>query len=83
MVFISLQQSDRDALKSAASKLSTHARIGSFIGFGVGLALAWRIRSNRVRLFDAFRTKQKPTHVKFADGREGESPSPYLIPPLP
>lgn len=69
--FTSLNQSDRDTLKSAAGKVSTHALIGSLVGLGLGAALAFRVRSNRVRLFEAFRAKQKPTHVKFADGREG------------
>jgi hypothetical protein len=70
---LSLEPSDRDALKSAASKLSTHANIGSLVGLGLGLALAWRIRSTRVKMFEAFKASKKPTHVRFADGREGSS----------
>lgn len=69
----SLQQSDRDALQSAAKKVSTYATVGSLLGLSLGAALAWKVRSNRVKLFQAFRTMQKPTHVKFADGREGIS----------
>lgn len=36
-------------------------------------ALAFRVRAHRIRLFEAFRASQKPSHVKFADGREGRS----------
>lgn len=66
-----LSQSDRDTLMNAARKVGTHATIGSVLGLGLGLFLAFRIRSNRTRMFNAFRTVEKPTHVKFADGREG------------
>jgi len=52
------------------------------MGLGIGIALAWQLRSNRVKFFNAFRAMQKPTHVKFADGREGLLPSP-LPPPSP
>jgi hypothetical protein len=48
-----------------------HTSIGSIVGLGLGIALAWRFRVNRIKFFDAFRAQQKPTHVKFADGREG------------
>jgi len=67
----SLNRDDRKTLERAASKLSTHITIGSLIGLGVGVALAWQIRSNRVKFFNAFKAMQRPTHVKFADGREG------------
>ncbi|MCJ1406126.1 hypothetical protein MMC19_000191 [Ptychographa xylographoides] len=77
-----LNQADRDTLEAAASKFSTHIAVGSLIGLGLGIALAYRIRSQRVKIFDAFRTKQKPTHVKFADGREEAIPdiTPLLKP---
>ena len=67
-----LQESDRDTLRNAAGKVGTHATVGSLLGLGLGLFLAFRIRSRRVQMFNAFRTAEKPTHVKFADGREGE-----------
>ena len=67
-----LQESDRDTLTNAAGKVGTHATVGSLLGLGLGLFLAFRIRSRRVQMFNAFRTAEKPTHVKFADGREGE-----------
>ncbi|KAI9865074.1 MAG: hypothetical protein M1813_002392 [Trichoglossum hirsutum] len=77
-----LQQSDRDTLKSAASRLSTHVSVGSIVGLGLGFVLAWRFRSQRVRFFNAFRASQRPTHVKFADGREEAIPdiTPLLQP---
>ena len=66
-----LLESDRDLLTSAASKIGTHATIGSLLGLGLGVFLAFRIRRSRTQMFNAFRTAEKPTHVKFADGREG------------
>lgn len=66
-----LQQSDRDALKSAASSLSTYATIGSLLGLGLGVALAFRVRKTRTEYFKAFRAIEKPTHVQFANGRTG------------
>ena len=66
-----LLDSDRDVLKSAASKIGTHATIGSVLGLGLGLFLAFRVRSSRMQMFNAYRTAEKPAWVKFADGREG------------
>lgn len=66
-----LQDSDRDTLKTAAKKMGTHATVGSLLGLSLGLFLAFRLRSRRTQMFNAFRTVEKPTHVKFADGREG------------
>lgn len=67
-----LQQSDRDALYSAARKVSTHAIIGSLLGLGLGAYMAYRLRSTRTAMFNAFRAQEKPTKVIFADGRTGE-----------
>jgi hypothetical protein len=66
-----LQDSDRDILNRAASTFSTHAMVGSIIGIGLGALLAFRVRSARVRMFNAFKARDKPTHVQFADGRTG------------
>ncbi|TKA78540.1 hypothetical protein B0A49_01645 [Cryomyces minteri] len=66
-----LQQSDRETLQKAASKLSTYAAIGSVIGIGLGIWAAYRIRSTRAAMFNAFRAAEKPTHVQFAGGRTG------------
>ncbi|KAL8677709.1 MAG: hypothetical protein Q9186_005893 [Xanthomendoza sp. 1 TL-2023] len=69
-----LQDSDRDALLSAASKISTHVAVGSLLGLGLGAFLAFRIRRTRMQMFNAFRAHEKPTHVRFADGREETIP---------
>src|SRR2546423_7344641 len=66
-----LRQSDRDALRRASSKLSTHATIGSFLGLGLGIFMAFKARGARISMFNAFRAKEKPTRVQFADGRTG------------
>ncbi|KXT04251.1 hypothetical protein AC578_7934 [Pseudocercospora eumusae] len=65
-----LQQSDRDALRKAASTVKTHTTIGSILGLSLGVFLAFRIRSSRQRLYAAFRTAERPQAVRFADGRE-------------
>jgi len=69
-----LRQSDRDALKSATSKLSTYTTVGSLLGLGFGVYMAFRVRSARLQMFNAFRTSEKPTHVQFAGGRTEEIP---------
>lgn len=68
-----LQQSDRDALNSAATKFSTYTTIGSVVGVALGAALAFRVRRLRTEYFKAFRAMDKPTHVQFADGRTGSA----------
>ena len=67
-----LQQSDRDALNDASKKFRTFTAIGSLVGLGLGALLAVRVRRARMDYFKAFRAIEKPTHVKFADGREGK-----------
>jgi hypothetical protein len=69
-----LQDSDRDTLRKAASKFSSHASIGSLIGLGFGALLAFRIRSARMKMFQAFKAREKPVSVSFADGRSGMAP---------
>ncbi|KAF1976037.1 hypothetical protein BU23DRAFT_457290 [Bimuria novae-zelandiae CBS 107.79] len=64
-----LNQSDRDILRSAGSKVSTHAKVGSLLGLGFGVFCAVRLRRMRLAYFNAFRAMEKPVEVKFADGR--------------
>jgi len=77
-----LRQSDRDALRAASSKISTYATVGSLVGLGLGILFAYRIRSARVQMFQAFRASERPTHVQFAGGRTEEIPdlTPMLQP---
>ncbi|KIW10499.1 hypothetical protein PV08_11463 [Exophiala spinifera] len=75
-----LRDEDRDVVKRAASKVSTHAVIGSLVGVGLGSYLAYRVRANRRAFYEAFRATEKPTHVRFADGRE--EPIPDVTPLL-
>jgi L-asparaginase/Glu-tRNA(Gln) amidotransferase subunit D len=72
-----LQQSDRDALNTAANKFSTYTSVGSLVGLGLGIALGLRVRRIRADYFKAFRAMEKPTHVQFANGRTGML---FLIP---
>ncbi|KAH8817277.1 hypothetical protein F5884DRAFT_853702 [Xylogone sp. PMI_703] len=77
-----LRPSDRDTIKSAASKITTHTYVGTFLGLGLGIALAWKLRKNRMQLFQILRTAERPTHVVFADGRQEAIPdiTPWLQP---
>ncbi|KAL8959517.1 MAG: hypothetical protein Q9193_003638 [Seirophora villosa] len=77
-----LHDSDREALTSAASKISTHVTVGSALGLACGVFLAFRLRRTRVQMFNAFRANERPTHVKFADGREEALPdiTPFMRP---
>ncbi|KAI7327470.1 hypothetical protein KC315_g7075 [Hortaea werneckii] len=75
-----LRQSDRDALQTAASTVSTHTTIGSVVGVALGIFLAYRLRSNRTAMFRTFKAAEQPTSVKFAGGRE--EPIPDLTPLL-
>ncbi|KAK3614471.1 hypothetical protein LTR56_027237 [Elasticomyces elasticus] len=69
-----LQPQDRDALKSAASTVSTHVTVGSILGVGLGVFLAYRLRTSRTAMFNAFKASEKPTSVRFASGREEAIP---------
>lgn len=66
-----LRQSDRDLLRDASRRMSLYTTIGTAVGVGLGLLLAYRVRQARLRMWNAFRAREKPTVVKFADGREG------------
>lgn len=67
-----LQQADRDVLRAAAARVTTHAAIGSLLGLGLGVFMAYRLRSARAAMFNAFRAQEKPTMVQFASGRTGK-----------
>ncbi|KAK0728859.1 hypothetical protein B0T26DRAFT_673328 [Lasiosphaeria miniovina] len=67
-----LASEDRSRLRTAARKVSVHASLGSILGLGVGLAMAWRIRANRMALYDVLRTSMRPTEVVFASGQRGD-----------
>jgi hypothetical protein len=69
-----LQQSDRDALHKAASTVSTWATAGSLLGLSLGTLLAFRIRRSRTALFKAFKTREQPTALRFASGKEEPLP---------
>ncbi|EXJ56895.1 hypothetical protein A1O7_07239 [Cladophialophora yegresii CBS 114405] len=77
-----LREEDRDLVKSAATKASTHALIGSLAGLALGGYFAFRIRANRNAMYQAFRAAEKPTHIRFASGREEAIPdiTPLLKP---
>lgn len=78
----SLNQSDRDLLKSAGGKVSTHAGIASLAGLGLGVYFAFRLRAMRLAYFNAFRAMEKPVEVRFADGRTGKTiclPRPGIV----
>jgi hypothetical protein len=69
-----LQQSDRDALHKAARTVSTWATVGSLLGLSLGTILAFRIRRSRTALFNAFKTREQPTALRFASGKEEPLP---------
>ncbi|KAK9610809.1 hypothetical protein V6Z96_007049 [Aspergillus fumigatus] len=77
-----LQPEDRDVLRSAASRVSRWTTLGSAVGIGLGLYVAFRLRSTRKAFFEAFRAAEKPTQVVFADGRTEAIPdiTPLLKP---
>lgn len=78
-----LRQSDRDALRAAASTVNVYTTFGSFLGIGLGLFLAYRIRGNRTAMFNAFKTSERPTAIKFSDGREQPIDLSPLLKPTP
>ncbi|KAK8074302.1 hypothetical protein PG994_005201 [Apiospora phragmitis] len=67
-----LEQSDRDCLYKAASRVSVPATLGTLVGLGLGLYAAVRLRRARADVFRAFRAAERPTHVVFAGG--GKNP---------
>ncbi|KAL1862192.1 hypothetical protein Plec18167_001022 [Paecilomyces lecythidis] len=77
-----LQPADRDKLQSSAQKIAIHTTLGSLIGIGLGAYFAFRLRRGRLQLFEAFKAKEKPTAVQFADGRTETLPdiTPFFQP---
>ncbi|KAK0609582.1 hypothetical protein B0T17DRAFT_603728 [Bombardia bombarda] len=78
-----LNASDRRLLREAAGNVSLHTTLGSLLGLGLGLWTAYRIRANRVALYNAFRIGvNRPTELIFASGRREPVPDlePYLRP---
>ncbi|OKL63675.1 hypothetical protein UA08_00926 [Talaromyces atroroseus] len=77
-----LQPADRDALLNAATRVSTWTLIGSAVGIGLGFYVAFRLRSVRKTIFEAFKAQEKPVSVVFADGRTESIPdiTPLLKP---
>ncbi|KAL4878357.1 hypothetical protein BJY04DRAFT_221293 [Aspergillus karnatakaensis] len=77
-----LNADDREALKSAAKKVSLWTTVGSAIGIGLGLYTAFRLRSSRKAFFEVFRAAEKPTQIVFANGRTEALPdiTPLLKP---
>lgn len=79
LTLYSLGPKERDLLKKAGSKVSTHAGIASLVGLGLGVYGAYRLRNMRVAYFKAFRAMEKPVEVRFADGRTGKCISMYML----
>ncbi|KAI0001540.1 hypothetical protein F4779DRAFT_604138 [Xylariaceae sp. FL0662B] len=65
-----LSQEDRNVLIKSTNRMTSHAVWGTLIGLGLGVYAAYRLRRLRVDTFNAFRLTEKPTHVRFADGRQ-------------
>lgn len=74
-----LKEEDRELLKRASSKVRTHATVGSILGLGLGIALAYRIRSNRAAVYNALKVASRPTEVVFSNGARGKSLSSYCF----
>ena len=62
---------DRQLLRNATNKVSIYTSIGTALGIGAGLLLAFRFRQARIRTWEAFKAREKPVAVRFTDGREG------------
>jgi hypothetical protein len=51
----SLQSKDREILRRAGRKMSTHVGLGSLVGIGLGLYGAYKLRNMRLAYFNAFK----------------------------
>lgn len=70
-----LSADDRARLKTAASRVTNYTTVGSLLGLGLGAAMAYRIHTNRVALYNAFKMVNRPVEVIFPNGRRGTCPS--------
>jgi len=68
-----LSADDRARLRTAASKVTNYTTVGSLLGLGLGAAMAYRIHTNRVALYNAFKMVNRPVEVIFPNGRRGTS----------
>jgi hypothetical protein len=69
-----LQPEDRETVKKAAGQFSTWTAVGSIVGLSAGLLLTLRFRAARMRAYEAFKLKDKPTGLQFANGRVSHTP---------
>jgi len=79
-----LTQQDRELLEKAAGKISFHVTAGSIIGLGLGVALAFRMRSSAIKFINVLQKTERPTHIQYADGRAVPFPDVsalYHLPP--
>ncbi|KAI9372243.1 hypothetical protein BJX61DRAFT_455718 [Aspergillus egyptiacus] len=73
-----LRPDDFQVYKATNSVISTYPKAGGVIGGVIGLFAAFRVHSARRSLLQAFRAREQPTHVIFADART--NPIPYVKP---
>lgn len=66
-----LSPDDRARLRTAASRVTNYTTVGSLLGLGLGAAMAYRIHTNRVALYNAFKMVNRPVEVIFPNGRRG------------
>ncbi|KAI1151785.1 hypothetical protein F4825DRAFT_476771 [Nemania diffusa] len=69
-----LEPPDREALRKATARVATATTFSSFIGLGLGIYAAIRLRKVRTDIFAAFRAAEKPSFVTFANGRQEAIP---------
>eukprot|EP00026_Physarum_polycephalum_P018374 Phypoly_transcript_19935.p1 GENE.Phypoly_transcript_19935~~Phypoly_transcript_19935.p1 ORF type:complete len:184 (+),score=23.69 Phypoly_transcript_19935:91-642(+) len=63
-----LNADERAILEKAAGKVSMHVTVGSLVGIGLGLALAFRLRQSAVRIFQTVKRAEKPIAFQYKDG---------------
>ena len=76
-VSLSLNDSDRETLKAASQRVTTYTAVGTAVGVGLGVFLAFRLRQNRLNFFKNIRAREKPTEIVFEGGRR--EPLPNLV----